>query len=140
MINKAKPGTKEKLSLTPTPVKPLDIAAVDTIGPLPKSTFGNKYALTLICDLIKYLVTLALPDKSAKTAIFESFVFVYGTMCSIKSDLVTEFKNEIILELCKLLQIKHDFQRFTTMKYWARSNAIIGFLMSICERTLPRTF
>ena len=62
--------------------------------------YGNKYARTLICDLSKYLVTIAVPEKSANTvarAIFEYCVLVYGKINSVKSDLGTEFKNEIFL-------------------------------------------
>ncbi|XP_067620910.1 retrovirus-related Pol polyprotein from transposon 412 isoform X12 [Eurosta solidaginis] len=112
LSNKVKPKTKEKLVLTPTPCKPFDILVIDTIGPLPESKYGNKFALTMICDMTKYLVTVAVPDKSAKTiasAIFEGFILTYGTMNAIKSDLGTEFKNELFEELTKLLNINHNF-------------------------------
>lgn len=111
-LNKVKIGNKEKLTLTPTPNKPFDIVVLDTIGPLPISKYGNKYAVTMICDFTKYLVTIPIADKSAKTvaqAIFENFVLIYGKMKSIKSDLGTEFKNEIFCELCKLLNIEIHF-------------------------------
>ena len=55
----------------------LDTVYADTIGSFPRSILGNEYAITLICDLTKYLVTVQIPDKSAKTganAIFENFV------------------------------------------------------------------
>lgn len=110
--NKIKPSNKEKLIITPTPIKPFNIVIVDTIGPLPTSDHGNKFAVTLICDLTKYLVTIAIPDKAASTvakAIFEGFILTYGVMNTIKSDLGTEYKNEIFKELCNILKIKHDF-------------------------------
>lgn len=62
---KTQPSHKEKLSITPTPQSAFDIVLVDTIGPLPKSTHGNVYAVTLICDLTKFLVTISLPTKRA---------------------------------------------------------------------------
>lgn len=111
-LNKVKPSNVEKLVLTPTPTKAFDIVVLDTIGPLPQSNYGNKYALTLMCDLSKYLITIAIPDKSAQTvarAIFENFILVYGKMGTIKSDLGTEFKNEIVRELCKFLKIELKF-------------------------------
>ena len=37
--------------------KPFGTVYVDTIGPFPISIHGNEYAVTLICDLTKYLVT-----------------------------------------------------------------------------------
>ncbi|XP_067633073.1 retrovirus-related Pol polyprotein from transposon 412 isoform X3 [Eurosta solidaginis] len=112
LLNKVKPKTKENLVLTETPCKPFDIVVIDTIGPLPQSDNGNKFAVTIICDLSKYLVTIAIPDKSAKTvasAIFENFILIYGIMKTIKTDLGTEYKNEIFSELTKLLKIEHKF-------------------------------
>lgn len=111
-LNKVRKGNREELTLTPTPAKPFDVVVLDTIGPLPTSGYGNKYALTLICDFTKYLVTIPIPDKSAKTvaqAIFENFILIYGKMNAIKSDLGTEFKNEIFCQLCKLLSIEINF-------------------------------
>ncbi|XP_067638314.1 retrovirus-related Pol polyprotein from transposon 412 isoform X1 [Eurosta solidaginis] len=110
LLNKVKPKTKENLVLTPTPCKPFDFVVIDTIGPLPESNNGNRFAVTIMCDLSKYLVTISIPDKTAKTiAIFEGFILIYGIMKSIKTDLGTEYKNENFSELTKLLKIEHNF-------------------------------
>jgi len=53
--------TKAPLTITETPLNAFDRVLVDTIGQLPKSERGNKYACT------KYLVAIPMPDKSAKT-------------------------------------------------------------------------
>lgn len=111
LVNKVKIASKEEMVLTPTPQRPFDIVILDTIGPLPKSNNENIYAVTLICDLTKYLVAIAIPNKEAKTiakAIFENFVLIYGPMKNVRTDLGTEYKNKIIDELFKLLRIKHD--------------------------------
>ena len=111
-LSKVKHRHKEKLVLTPTPVKAFEIVVMDTIGPLTETKFGNKYALTIICDLTKYLVTIAIPDKSANTiarALFENFILIYGRMENVKTDQGTEFKNEIFKELCKILEIQTNF-------------------------------
>ena len=76
--------------------------------PLPHSAYGNKYALPLMCDLSKYLITIAIPDKSTQTVartILENFMLVYGKGNTIKSDMGTEFNNELFLELCKIFEI-----------------------------------
>jgi len=81
---------------------------VDTVGPLPKSENGNKYAVTLICDLTKYLVAIPIANKSANTvakAIFESFILKYGPMKTFITDMGAEYKNSIISDLCKYLNI-----------------------------------
>lgn len=106
--NKSRPRTRENLTITPTPQSAFDIVIVDTIGPLPKSDKGNVYAVTLICDLTKYLVTIALPDKKAvqiAKAIFENFVLIFGPMKQLLSDRGSEYVNSILDDLCKLLNV-----------------------------------
>lgn len=106
--NKTLPKTKEQLFLTETPARAFDVIQVDTIGPIMKSNNGNEYAVTIICDLTKYLVVVPIPDKSAKTvakAIFEKFILVYGPMKKIISDMGTEYKNQVLQELCALMKI-----------------------------------
>jgi hypothetical protein len=44
------------------------------------------------CELTKYLVTVPIPNKEAKTvasAIFENFILVYGPMKEIRTDMGT---------------------------------------------------
>lgn len=53
LINKVKPKTKENIVLTPTPCKPFEEVIIDTIGRLSETKFGNKFAVTMICDLTK---------------------------------------------------------------------------------------
>lgn len=108
----SKPGrkTKEPMKITNTPAKPFDLVQIDTIGPLMKSNNGYQYALTIICDLTKYLVAVPLLDKSAKTvarAIFEKFILVYGPMRCIRTDRGTEYCNEVMNELLELMKTEH---------------------------------
>lgn len=109
--NKTKAGNRENLTHTPTPQFAFDIIIVDTIGPFITSNRGNKYAVTLICDLSKYIVTIPVPDKEAITiakAIFEHFILSYGPMQQLLSDRGTEYINSILEQLCKLLKITHN--------------------------------
>lgn len=90
-----KTKTKEELKLTPTPNKPFDIVTMDTIGPLPKSDNGNIYGVTMICNLTKYLITVAVPNKESKTiakAIFDCFISIK----QILTDKGTEYKNQTL--------------------------------------------
>lgn len=62
----------------------------------------------MICDLTKYLVTAPMADKSAKQvakAIFEHFILIYGPLKEILTDRGTEYKNELMSEICKLMSI-----------------------------------
>lgn len=109
----SKPGrkTKEPMKITETPAKPFDTIQLDTIGPLMKSNNGYKYAITLVCELTKYLVAIPIVDKSAKSiarAIFEEFILIYGPMRSLRTDRGTEYTNEIIAEILSIMKIKHN--------------------------------
>lgn len=111
-VNKPKNSIKMPMMLTKTPQCPFDTIIIDTIGRLPKSQNGNEYAVTLVCDLTKYLVTSAIPDKSANTiakAIMNDFILIYGLPKEIRSDCGTEYKNQIIDALCKMLRVDHKF-------------------------------
>lgn len=112
MLSKPKMGTREPMAVTPTPQKPFDSIIVDTIGPMPTTHGGNRYAITLICDLSKYLITIPIPNDKANTiakGIFENFVLIYGTPKRIRTDRGSEYRNAIIKELCELLKVQHDF-------------------------------
>lgn len=109
-LTKPQRKTKQELQITDTPIRPFDIVQVDTIGPMPQSTNGFVYAITLIDEFSKYLAIIPVIDKSAKTvarAIFEKFILKYGIFKHLKTDLGTEYINEVINELCKLLRITH---------------------------------
>lgn len=111
-LNKPKPATKEPLKITETPQKPFDVVVIDTIGPLVQSDSGNKYALTAICEMTKYLICVPIPNKEARTiakAIVENVILINGLIKSIKTDLGTEYKNAIVKELCDILKIEHNF-------------------------------
>ncbi|RYX80246.1 hypothetical protein EON73_05585 [bacterium] len=92
------------------PKMTFDLVQIDTIEPTRKSNNNFQYAITIVDELSKYLVLIPITDKSAKTvarAIFEKFILLYGTMKGIKTDLGTEYVNDVIDELSKLLNITH---------------------------------
>lgn len=110
-LNKIKARIKEPMKITKTPQRAFDIIIVDTIGPLQKSIYENVYAVTLMCDLTKYLITIPIQNKEARTvarAIFNNFILVYGPVLEMRTDLGTEYKNEIMTELCQMLNINHQ--------------------------------
>lgn len=93
-VNKSYIKTKEEMTLTSTPQQQLDIVSVDTIGRLPISNEGNRYAVTIVCNLTKYFVSTAVPNKESATiakAIFNSFISTYGPMKEMLTDLGTEY-------------------------------------------------
>lgn len=95
---------------TNTPVRPMDVVAMDLIGPLELTENGNRYALTLQCELSKYLIMKPVPNKEAKTiarALVENAILVYGPMKELKTDQGTENVNEIMREILDLLRVEH---------------------------------
>lgn len=103
---------REKISVTFTPTKPFEVVSIDTVGPLPKSNHNNRYALTLQCDLTKYVVLIPLQTKEANAiarALINNFILIYGNFLELKSDQGTEFKNEVLDQICHLLHIKQTF-------------------------------
>lgn len=118
LCKKNKPGKafKEPLILTPTPEKAFDRIQIDTIGPLVRTVSGNEYAVTIMCELSKYLVAVPVHDKSAKTvakAIVDHCILIYGPIKEILTDQGTEYKNQVFAEICHLLNIQH----FTSTAY-----------------------
>lgn len=94
---------------TTTPLKAFDIVAIDTIGPFTLSNRGNRYAVTIQCDLSKYIIAIPIPDKSADTiarAVVEACILTHGPMKAIRTDQGTEYKG-IFDSVCKLLSITH---------------------------------
>lgn len=109
-VNKPRNGVRMPMMITKTPQRPFDTIIIDTIGKLPRSPNGNEYAVTLVCDLTKYLVTSPIPDKSANTiakAIVKDLVLIYGPPKEMRSDRGTEYCNQIMTETCNILNIKH---------------------------------
>lgn len=112
LLNKIKIGNQEPLVITETPMMTFDKIVIDTIGPLPMSESGNKYAVTIICDLTKYVIATPIPDKEANTvakALMDKFILIYGLPGEILSDLGTEYKNKVFDNLTKMLNLKQSF-------------------------------
>lgn len=88
-INKPTPTTRLPLCSIHTPDKPFEEIEMDTIGPLTASVEGFKYAVTVICNLSKYLITIPVQDKSATTiakAIVDNIYLIYGPFKKVITD------------------------------------------------------
>ena len=105
--NKIIKHTKEKMQITETPGNSFEVVVVDTVGPL-KISNDYRYILTLQCELTKYIEAIPLKNKEAITvakAMVEKFVLKYGIFKTLKTDMGTEFLNEIMKNICELLKI-----------------------------------
>lgn len=107
-LDKPRNKAKVPMCITATPQKPFDIIIIDTIGKLPKSINDNYYAVTVMCDLTKYLIAIPIPNKEANTVarvVFQNVILIYGLFTEIRSDCGTEYNNKILEELWKILEI-----------------------------------
>lgn len=108
-LNKYSTRTIEPFQLTTTPYKPFDLVSIDTIGPLPITTCGNRFILSVQCDFSKYVIYKAIPNKEAKTVasvLVKECILIYGPMKALKSDQGTEYCNEILNGICEILEIE----------------------------------
>ncbi|KAL7298863.1 hypothetical protein TKK_0007973 [Trichogramma kaykai] len=63
---------------------------MDIVGPLPLTVSGNKYILTLQCNLTKYSEAIPLPDVKADmiaSAFSNEFVFRFGCPQTLRTDM-----------------------------------------------------
>ena len=82
---------------------------MDLVGPLPLSSNKNKYILTIFDQLSRFVVTVPIPDKSAKTvcsSLYSRWISLFGTPDSIRTDAGTEFNNSFLQNMMKRLGVQ----------------------------------
>ncbi len=82
---------------------------IDWVGPLPRSTQGNKYFLTVVCEFTKWIECLPAPNDTAETTacLLMNHIFSrFGLPLRVNSDHGTHFTAEIMQEVWKLLCIQ----------------------------------
>ena len=101
---------KPRAELHPIPVtKVWYRVGIDLVGPLPETSSGNKYIITLSDYFSKWPEAAPLPSKSAEGVA----KFLFDTFCRhgwpkvIQSDQGREFVNEINTRLFQLTDIQH---------------------------------
>lgn len=108
--NKIKTHTKLPLCITDTPGNTFDKLSIDTIGPMPRSLNNYIYAVTVICNLSKFLIIIPIENKESKSvaeAIVNNVFLPYGLCRTILTDMGTEYVNNLFSEVSKILQIEH---------------------------------
>jgi len=123
-----RPPMKKMISLGPS-----ECWAMDVVGPLPITTQGNRYILTMYDLFTRWPEAVAIPDQTAETvakAIIERIVAVHGVPLKILTDQGRNFECELIRELCKLLGIG----KICTSAYHPQTNgACEKFNGSLCN-------
>ncbi|KAL6723933.1 hypothetical protein Aduo_018883 [Ancylostoma duodenale] len=117
--------------------RPFQIIGVDVLE-MGLTSRGNRYIVTVIDHLTKYLGAYPVPDKKADTiaeAIFSRRICEGGRWPEcILSDRGGEFENAVVTALCEILQIKQDF----TNGYCPRENGLTERVNGTIVRMLKK--
>lgn len=115
---------KQPMLITSTVTKSFERICLDIVGPLPQTSLGNQFILTMQDELTRYALAVALSATDAHTvaqAFVECFVCVYGIPKSILTDCGTNFLSDVFKQMCKLL----DIEKSQTTPFHPQTN---GFL------------
>ncbi|CAF4100345.1 unnamed protein product [Rotaria sordida] len=109
-INRSKkPG---QLYPIPVPEGPFQLIGIDYCGPFKETPSGNLYVLCITDYFTRWVTAVALPDCSAQTtaqALFKEYICRYGVPKSVLSDQGTQFKNQLMEAMAKLIGYNHIF-------------------------------
>ena len=94
------------------PKVPFTCIAIDTIGKLPTTSSGNRYALTCIDLLASYIISVPMLDKTAELVV-EAYLSGVISRARVSmvclSDNGSELKNSQMNTVLKQLGIKHIY-------------------------------
>ena len=140
-------GVKRRGPLKPIIVGyPLQLVAVDIMGPLPETSNGNKYILVAEDYFTRWLEAWPIPNQETKTVaekLLNEMFFRFSIPDQILSDQDRQFESALITELCNVLQI----QKSRTTPYHPqadglveRSNRTLLSMLSIVVDEHPQTW
>lgn len=120
-LTKLKPNP---MKITSTASKAMEVIFMDVVGPMNFVTEqGNRYIITFLDDLTKYLVAIPVPNHEAVTVsevLAKDVILHHGVPESLVSDNAPEFVGEVFKRTCKLLNIK----KIHTTPYHPQANRV----------------
>ena len=119
------PAPKPKAKLCNVQIgSPMELIAIDILGPLPETTAGNSYVLVVDDYFTKWMEAYPIPNQDAITVankLVNEFIFRFSVPRQLHSDQGTQFESQVITEICKLLQIEMS----RTTAYHPQSDGLI---------------
>ena len=116
------PAPKPKAKLCNVRIgSPMELIAMDILGPLPETTAGNSYVLVVGDYFTKWMEAYPIPIQDATTVankIVNEFICRFSVPRQLHSDQGPQFE---ITEICKLLQI----EKSRTTAYHPQSDGLI---------------
>ena len=119
------------------PQVPFTGCAMDCIEPLLTTSKGHRHALTFICLLTSYLITVPLKNKTADEVSMAYIKEILPkTSCSkfILQDNGTQFKNEQLMSVFDSLGIKHIYSN----PYYLKGNSRIENIHNFLQCTIAK--
>ncbi|KAL7298553.1 hypothetical protein TKK_0008328 [Trichogramma kaykai] len=117
----ARHRTKQPMIITDCPGSTFDKVALDIVGPLPATSEGNIYILTMQDQLSKFCIGVPLPDATATTiadAMVKRLICTFGTPKVILTDQGRNFLSKLLQRVAKRFRIK----QVRTTAFHAQSN------------------
>ena len=109
-ITRKSPTPKPKAPLHSISVRsPMQLVAVDLLGPFPQSPAGNSYILVTADYFTKWSEAYPLPNMEAVTvaaALTNEMFFRFSPPEALHSDQGHQFDGHLIKEICRILQIR----------------------------------
>ena len=117
-------GNKTLIKTQPLaiPQKQNERVHMDLFGPLKTSSSGKKYVCVITDAFTKYTEIVPIDNKNSETvakAFYEGWIANHGMCDQLVTDNGTEFTNEVLKDLCKLMNI----EKIYTSAYNPRANS-----------------
>ena len=116
------------------PAGPLEFIAMDILGPLPKTSQGNRYVLVIVDRFSKLVRTISLTSVDAVTvarAYVDGWIAIYGTPVVVLTDNGTQFRSKFMTCVNQLLGVK---QAYTTSYHPSTNGQCERFNRELCTK------
>ena len=103
---------------------PLERVALDILGPLPRSSRGNRYILVVADYFTRWTEAYPIPNQEATTVarrFIVEFVCRYGAPLQILTDQGAQFQSQLFAEMCQLLNI----DKIRTSSYHPQTDGLV---------------
>ena len=119
------PPVKPRAPLQPIVTSyPLQLVAMDIVGPFPESPAGNSYILVVADYFTRYTEAYPIPNQEAATVankVVEEFFFRFSPPERLHSDQGQNFESAIVTEVFKLLGV----EKSRTTPYHPQSDGLV---------------